>query len=89
MSPEVASTIIKGLVEAIRYELEQASGLALAAEACAERGAIRKATEIANEVDDPAHDAERLLDVITLMKRRYLPADETISPGQQGDEPDA
>ena len=61
MSPDIAATIIKELIQVVRHDLEQASGLALAAEACAERGVVGDVIQIANEIDDPAHDVGRLL----------------------------
>jgi hypothetical protein len=88
MSPEVAATIIKELIQVIEHDLEQAAGLALAAEACAERGVVRDAIQIANEIDDPTHNAGRLLAVITILKRKYLTSRRAPNSDDEGDDAD-
>lgn len=45
----------------MRMRLEEAFGITEAANACARAGQTGRAVDIANDVDDPIHDAERLL----------------------------
>lgn len=70
MAPDLVNTTITELIAEIREDLEEAAALALAAEACAERGSVGKATEIANEINDFTHDVSRFLAVIVLIRRR-------------------
>ena len=72
MAPNLVDAIIRKFIGEIREDLEEAAALALAlaTEACAERGSVGKATEIANEIDDFTHDVSRFLAIIVLMRRR-------------------
>jgi len=71
MTPELFNAIIGEFAGAIRQDLEEAAGIALAAEACASTGNLGKAAEIANGIDELTHDVGRLLSAAALIARRH------------------
>ena len=71
MAPELFDIIVKEFVGAIRRDLEEATGLVLAAETCASTGNLGKAVEIANDIDEFTHDAGRLLNTVAFLARRH------------------
>jgi hypothetical protein len=54
----------------ITLTLQKASGVAKAADFFAQRGDLRKGTEIALEIEQLAYDATTTLDAIRFLKRR-------------------
>lgn len=62
------STITICLSE-IRQQLEQAAGMAKAAEACADSGQVDQAVEVSLGIEQPCYEATRLLDAVSLLNR--------------------
>lgn len=55
----------------MRQRLDQAAGIAKAAEACAEAGNIEKAIEIVLDVEHLVYEVTTLLNAASLMNRIY------------------
>jgi hypothetical protein len=55
----------------MRQRLDQAAGIAKAAEACAEAGNIEKAVEIVLDVEQLVYEVTTLLNAASLMNRIY------------------
>ena len=53
----------------IRQRLEQATGMAKAAEACAASGQVDQGVEVSLGIEQPCYEATRLLDAVSLLKR--------------------
>ena len=61
MDERVVGFSIATFLRQLRERVEEAQGIAEAADACARVGRIARGVEIANDVDELIHDAERLL----------------------------
>ena len=55
----------------MRQRLDQATGIAKAAEACAEAGNIEKAIEVALDVEQLIYEVSTFLNAASLMNRVY------------------
>ena len=53
----------------IRQRLNEAAGIAKAAEACADSGQVDKAIEVSHDIEQLAYEASRLLDAARLLNR--------------------
>jgi hypothetical protein len=62
---------LKAHIAEMRQRLDQAAGIAKAAEACAEAGNIEKAIEIALDVEQLIYEVGTFLNAATLMNRVY------------------
>jgi hypothetical protein len=69
MSPEMADIAIPTFLKCIRERLEQATGIAKAAEACAEAGNPEKGVEIVLDVEQLIYEASTLLNGASLINR--------------------
>ena len=69
MDPAALDTVLLTHLNLMRERLDQASGLGQAAEACGKAGNIRKAIEIALDVEQIAYEVETLLNAASLLNR--------------------
>jgi len=69
MSPEMADIAIGEFLKGLRERLEQAAGVAKAAEACAEAGNPEKGVEIVLDVEPLIYETTTLLNGPTLINR--------------------
>jgi len=60
---------IKSFLIEMRSNLEQATGIAKAAEACAEAGNVEKAVEISLDVEQLVYEVNTLLNAASLINR--------------------
>jgi hypothetical protein len=65
------ATLKTHLTEKMRQRLDQAAGIAKAAEACADSGNIEKAIEIALDVEQLIYEVNTFLNAASLMNRIY------------------
>ena len=69
MSPEMADIAIPTFLKCIRERLEEATGIAKAAEACAQAGNLEKGVEIMLDVEMLIYEASTLLNGASLINR--------------------
>jgi hypothetical protein len=69
MDARTTEVAIKTFIQQILERLDEAAGLAKAAQACAEAGNVAKAIEIALDVEQPIYEATTLLNAASLIKR--------------------
>ena len=69
MDATVVDLAIRTFLREARERLEEAAATAKAAEACAAAGKPDRGVEIANDIDEPIHDAEQLLRMATTLVR--------------------
>jgi hypothetical protein len=69
MDKAAIETAIRTFLREINVRLEQASGIAKAADACAQAGNTDKGVEVALDIEQLAYEATRLLDAASLLKR--------------------
>jgi hypothetical protein len=69
MDQPTARFAIKTLLTEIREQLDEASSVAKAAEACADAGNIDPGVKVALDIEPPVYEAGRLLDVASLINR--------------------
>ena len=68
MDARMVEATLKAHIAEMRQRLDQAAGIAKAAEACAEAGNIEKAIDIALDVE---HEVSTFLNAASLMNRIY------------------
>ena len=71
MDAQMVEVAIRMHFAEMSERLEQANGIARAAQACAEAGNIEKAVEIALDVEPLLYDVTTFLNAASLMKRIY------------------
>ena len=69
MDPATLDTVLLTHLTLMRERLDQASGLGQAAEACGTAGNIRKAIEIAVDVEQLTYEVNTLLNAASLINR--------------------
>jgi hypothetical protein len=69
MDAALAENVIKIYLAELRARLDEASGIAKAAEACGAAGNAAKGVQVALDVEPLLHDANRLLDAATMVKQ--------------------
>jgi putative N-acetylmannosamine-6-phosphate epimerase len=69
MEREMATRTIQACLGVIRENLESATTIAKAAEACADAGSIAKSIEIALDIDQLVYETTTLLNAASLMRR--------------------
>lgn len=60
---------IKAILSELRRRLEEATGLARAAEVCAHADNVNKSIDVALDIEQLAYEAGRLLDAASLLNR--------------------
>lgn len=71
MDPRMLEATLKAHVVEMRERLDQAAGIAKAAQACAEGGNIEKAIEIVLDIEQLIYEVTSLLNAASLMNRIY------------------
>ena len=71
MDAHMPEATIKAHVTQMRERLDQAAGIAKAAQACADAGNIEKAIEIALDVEQLIYEVATFLNAASLMNRIY------------------
>jgi hypothetical protein len=71
MDARIVEATLKAHIAEMRQRLDQATGIAKAAEACAEAGNIDKAIEIALDVEQLIYEVSTFLNAASLMNRVY------------------
>ena len=69
MDAQVAETAIKAYLKEIHTRLNEAAGIAKAADACADAGDADRGVKVALDIKQLISDANRLLDAATLINR--------------------
>jgi len=69
MDAHVAETAIKAYLKEIHSRLNEAAGIAKAADACAEAGDADRGVQVALDIEQLVYDANQLLGAATLIKR--------------------
>lgn len=69
MDRTATEAAIKIYLREIRQRLDEAAGIAKAAEACAESGQVDKAIEVSHDIEQLSYEASRLLDAASLLNR--------------------
>jgi hypothetical protein len=71
MDARIVEATLKAHIAEMRQRLDQATGIAKAAEACAEAGNIEKAIEVALDVEQLIYEVSTFLNAASLMNRVY------------------
>jgi hypothetical protein len=69
LPPETVETTIKVYLSQMRVLLDEAAGIAKAAEACADAGSFRKGIEIALDVEQLLYEVNMFLNAASLIHR--------------------
>ena len=69
MDPHILEATLKLHIKEMRERLDQAAGIARAAEACAEAGNLEKAVEIALDVEQLIYEVNTFLNAASMMHR--------------------
>jgi hypothetical protein len=69
MDPHILEATVKAHIGEMRGRLEQAAGIARAAQACAEAGNLEKAIEIALDVEQLIYEVNTFLNAASMMHR--------------------
>jgi hypothetical protein len=69
MDAQTTEIAIKVFVQQITERLDQATGVAKAAQTCAEAGDVAKTVEIALDIQQSIYEATTLLNAASLIKR--------------------
>ena len=69
MDAHVAETAIKVYLKEIHTRLNEATGIAKAADACAEAGDADRGVKVALDIEQLVYEATRLLDAASLINR--------------------
>jgi hypothetical protein len=69
MDGRTAAQAIDVILTAIQIRLEEAARIARAATACAQAGSIGEGVTLALDIEQPVHEADRLLDAASLLNR--------------------
>ena len=64
----VAAAVTKALLGNIHRKLQEAASIAKAAEVCAESGNVQTAVKMVMEIEDPTHQANRMLSAALLIR---------------------
>lgn len=69
MDRSATDIAIQSFLVQIRNRLDEAVGIARAADACASAGNLQKAIEVALDIEQIAYEVSRLLDAASLLQR--------------------
>jgi hypothetical protein len=69
MDRSATDIAIQSFLIEIRNRLDEAAGIARAADACASAGNLQKAVEVALDIEQIAYEVSRLLDAASLLQR--------------------
>lgn len=69
MDRTATEAAIKIYLREIYQRLDEAAGIAKAAEACANSGQVNKAVEVSHDIEQLSYEASRLLDAASMLNR--------------------
>jgi hypothetical protein len=69
MDARIAEAAIKAYLKEIHTRLNEAAGIAKAADACAEAGDADRGVQVALDIEQLVYEATRLLDAASLINR--------------------
>mgnify|MGYP000876558196 CR=1 FL=1 len=69
MDNHTAAQAVRVILAAIQIRLEDAARIARAASACAQAGSTGEGVTLALDIEQPVHEAGRLLDAASLLNR--------------------
>ena len=69
MDSHTAAQAVSVILAAIQVRLEEAARIARAASACAQAGSAGEGVTLALDIEQPVHEAGRLLDAASLLNR--------------------
>lgn len=69
MDRSATDIAIQSFLMEIRHRLDEATGIARTADACASVGNLQKAIEVALDIEQIAYEVSRLLDAASLLQR--------------------
>jgi hypothetical protein len=72
MDRTAADTVTKALLANINRKLQEAASIAKSAEVCAESGNVHTAVKMAMDIEDPTHQANRMLSAALLIRNDLL-----------------
>jgi hypothetical protein len=72
MDRTAADAVTKALLGDIHRKLQKAASIAKAAEVCAESGNVQTAVKMAMDIEDPTHQANRMLSAALLIRNDLL-----------------
>ena len=67
-----ADAVTKALLSKIYRKLQEAASIAKAAEVCAESGNVQTAVKMVMDIEDPTHQAHRMLSAALLIRNELL-----------------
>jgi hypothetical protein len=68
MDRTAADAVTKAFLGNIHRKLQEAASIAKAAEVCAENGNVQTAVKIVMDIEDPTHQANRMLSAALLIR---------------------
>lgn len=71
MDADTLETTLRAYFAEMRGRLDEAAGIAKAAEACGEAGNIQKAVEIALDIEQLIYEANTMLNAASMMHRMW------------------
>ena len=72
MDRTAADAVTKALLGKIHRKLQEAASIAKAAEVCAESGNVQTAVKMVMDIEDPTHQANRMLSAALLIRNDFL-----------------
>ena len=72
MDRTAADAVTKALLAKIHRKLQEAASIAKAAEVCAESGNVQTAVKMVLDIEDPTHQANRMLSAALLIRNDLL-----------------
>jgi hypothetical protein len=72
MDRTAADAVTKALLGNIHRKLQEAASIAKAAEICAESGNVQTAVKMVMDLEDPTHQANRMLSAALLIRNDLL-----------------
>jgi hypothetical protein len=72
MDRTAADAVTKALLGNIHRKLQEAASIAKAAEVCAESGNVQIAVRMVMDIEDPTHQANRMLSAALLIRNELL-----------------
>jgi hypothetical protein len=72
MDRTAADTVTKAFLANIHRKLQEAASIAKAAEVCAESGNVQTAVKMVMDIEDPTHQANRMLNAALLIHNELL-----------------
>jgi hypothetical protein len=72
MDRTAADTVARAILTSIHRKLQEATSIAKAAEVCAESGNVHTAVKMVMDIEDPTHQANRMLSAALLIRNDLL-----------------